>query len=346
MMVFVTGSTGLLGSHLLGYLAGMKGEKVCALKRHNSRMEDVREVFRLYTADEARWEAVQWVEGDVLVPETLEESVAAADCVFHCAAVVSFAGGDKSALLDINLKGSENIARLCLKHRVRLCYVSSIAALGDASFEKEIIDEETPVIEGTPHSVYSQSKMAAEKIVWQTIAEGLEAVIVNPSIILGAGHWGRSSSRLYMTVSRGIPFYTQGICGYVDVRDVCEVMVRLAADRTIRGERFVVNGGNYSYKQLFTAIAGITGHRPPFIRMRPWMTEIAWRILAIVGKLKGQLPAFTRETARSSQHKSCYSAAKLHRRFPDFTFRSLDETVRSIHAAYRRKQTEPDDIFY
>ena len=90
-MVFITGATGLLGSHLLGYLAGVCGKKVCALRRHKSRLEEVKEIFRLYTTDETCWEAVRWVEGDVLEPETLEDAVAASGCVYHCAAVVSFA---------------------------------------------------------------------------------------------------------------------------------------------------------------------------------------------------------------------------------------------------------------
>lgn len=337
-MVFITGATGLLGSHLLGHLAGRRRDDVCALKRRESRMEDVKEVFRCYTADESRWEAVKWIEGDVLEPETLEAAVAAADCVYHCAAVVSFAGEDKSTLLDTNLKGTANVVHLCRKHRVRLCYVSSIAALGDARREGDIIDEETPVIEGTVRSVYSLSKIEAEKIVWQAVGEGLDAVIVNPSIILGPGHWTRGSSRLYITAAKGMPFYTRGMCGYVDVRNVCEAMVRLAEDRKIRGERFVLNGGNYSYRELFTAIARVAGHRPPVVNMRPWMTEMAWRLLAVIGKLGGRRYAFTRETARSSQHKSCYSAGKLQKRYPDFTFCSLEETVRNIHAAYRQKQ--------
>ena len=208
-MVFVTGATGLLGSHLLGYLAGVCGKKVCALRRHKSRLEEVKEIFRLYTTDETCWEAVRWVEGDVLEPETLEDAVAASGCVYHCAAVVSFAGADKEALSDINVQGTQNVIRLCRKRGIRLCYVSSIAALGDTRFDGDIIDEKTPMIEGTPRSLYSGSKIAAEKIVWQAIAEGLNAVIVNPSIILGPGHWDRSSSRLYIAASKGIPFYTQ-----------------------------------------------------------------------------------------------------------------------------------------
>lgn len=335
-MVFVTGATGLLGSHLLYYLA-KSGKEVYALKRKDSRVEAVREVWQLYTSDDALWDGIRWVEGDVMDPEVLETTVSRADCVYHCAAVVSFAGGDKSYLSDVNTRGTEHVAALCQRYGVRLCYVSSIAALGDARYEGEVIDEDTPVVAGSIHSVYSHSKAAAERIVRDYIRKGLEAVIVNPSIILGAGHWDRSSSKLFMTAAKGIMVYTEGVCGYVDVRDVCEVMLRLSESR-IRGERFVINGGNYSYRELFTEIARITGHRSPGIRLRPWMTNVVWRLLSAVGKITGKRPDFTRETARSSQHKSYYSSAKFLSYYPDYRFYSLSDTIREIYAAYERRR--------
>lgn len=334
-MVFVTGATGLLGSHLLYHLAE-KGAEVCALKRSGSRLQEVYEVFLQYEASGGAWRKIRWVEGDVLEKETLEPVIAGAECVYHCAAVVSFSGKDRERLLDINLKGTENVAHCCRKHKVRLCYVSSIAALGDARYEGEIVDEETPLILERARSLYSQSKIAAENMVWTQVARGLNAVVVNPSIILGAGHWGRSSSRLFLTASKGMPFYTKGICGYVDVRDVCEVMVRLAQDEQVCGERFVVSGGNYTYKELFTVIARATGQRPPFLYMRPWMTSLAWRTLKMLGKVTGRTPVFTEETARSAHHRSYYSAAKLLARYPEFRFRRLEETIEDIQIQYTR----------
>lgn len=340
-MIFITGTTGLLGSHLLGYLLKCRqNENIYALKRKNSCLENTRAVVRQYTTSEEDWASVHWVEGDVLEERTLEPWISRVNYVYHCAAVVSFDGEDRGRLLDINLKGTENVARLCNKYKVRLCYVSSIAALGDAGYEGEIVDEETPMIMETIRSVYSQSKIASENIVWKYVRKGLNVVIVNPSIILGAGHWQQSSSRLFVTVSKGMPFYTEGVCGYADVRDVCKAMVRLAEDASIRGERFVVNGGNYSYKELFTTIARVTGQHPPFFPMRPWMTELAWRALAVWGKISGKKPAFTCETARSSQHRSYYSSHKLLGLYADFAFFPLEDTLRYLHRIYQEENRE------
>lgn len=328
-MVFVTGATGLVGSHLLYKLLSM-GHTVMALKRRESNIDVVKSVFGQYPGGMDLWGKIEWVEGDILKPETYTEYIRKVTYVYHCAAVVSFTSADQRLLLETNLKGTENIAALCLEYGVRLCYVSSIAALGDAREGGEWIDEKTPEIAGREHSVYSQSKGKAEKIIWKYISCGLDAVIVCPSIILGAGLWSRSSAQLYFTAAKGIPFYTKGVSGYVDVRDVVEIMIRLAEDRDIKGERFILNGGNYSYQELFTTIARSNGKRPPRWYLSPWMTEIIWRLLAVGGKITGRKPAFTRETARSAHHCSQYSSAKILSLYPDFHFYPLQETVEHI----------------
>lgn len=327
--VFVTGATGLVGSHLLYYLL-RSGYCVWALCRKSSRIEDVNKVFSHFPDGVSLFHQIEWVEGDVLQPETLEEPVKRADYVFHCAAVVSFSSNDREQLRLTNIQGTEHIASLCLKYKVRLCYVSSIAALGDALQEGELIDENTPEISGRPHSEYSFSKGDAEKVVWHYIDKGLDAVIVCPSIILGVGASCKSSSQLYATASRGMIFYTKGVCGYVDVRDVCCLMIRLTEDRNVRGERFILNGGNYSYQELFSEIANVNGKPTPYFYMRPWITELAWRLLALVSKLTGRKPVFTKETARSAHRKSFYSNRKVLALYTDFRFYSIPETLQYI----------------
>lgn len=326
MVIFVTGATGLVGSHLLYRLLDA-GHTVFALRRLQSDLEEVRAIFRQHSDGEQLWMQVNWVEGDVLKPETYAGYIRRAAIVYHCAAMVSFDAAEQGLLMETNLRGTENVAVACLECGCRLCYVSSIAALGDAVREMEVIDEATPVIEGREHSVYSWSKGNAEKIVWEFVGRGLDAVIVCPSVILGPGVWTRSSSRLFAAAARGIPVYPRGVTGYVDVRDVVALMVRLAEDGIVRGERFVLNGGNYSFRELFTMIARAYGKRPPCFYLRPWMGEVAWRFLAIAGRFTGKKPAFTRDTARTSQHRSYYSNAKILNRYRDFRFHTLEETV-------------------
>ena len=325
-MVFVTGATGLLGSHLLCHLAKTE-EDIIALKRKESRTDETMALFSRYSdLPESAGKRVRWVTGDVLDEESLAVYVKEAAIVYHCAAVVSFHGSDRNKLLETNIKGTEIICRLCLRFGVRLCFVSSVAALGDAE-EGECIDEKTPVIPGSVHSMYSESKGRAEKTVWNFIHKGLNAVIVNPAIILGGGLKGRSSALLMERALRGMPVYTFGINGYVDVRDVCVAMIALANRPAVRSERFVLCGGNYSYKHLFSTIARVAVKRPPRVALYPWMTSALWRMMAFFALLQGTKPAFTRETARSSQHRVCFSSAKLLSVLPDFCFHSLEDTA-------------------
>ena len=284
----VTGATGLLGSHLLCHLARC-GETIIALKRYKSHVEETMALFSCYFDSPGdAISRVTWVVGDVLDGESVAPFVEKVDTVYHCADMVSFNGSDRNTLLETNIKGTENICKICLERGVRLCFVSSIAALGDAPNESVVIDEKTPEISGSVDSLYSGSKGESEKIVWESVRQGLDVVIVNPAIILGAGLRGRSSVKLFEQASKGMPFYTEGVNGYVDVRDVCELMIRLAKDRAVRGERFVLCGGNYSYRELFTVIARVVGKRPPCIRMTPWMTGLAWRLLAFVTLCTGK----------------------------------------------------------
>lgn len=334
-MVFVTGATGLLGSHLIFHLA-QAGEEIIALKRSSSSLRECKEIFNMYDGGSYLWPRIKWVEGDILDLELLEKYIAVASRVFHCAAKVSFNAKDKQQLLDTNIKGTEHIASLCLRSSTPLIYVSSIAALGDANKEGEMIDEQTPIIEGRTHSLYSESKNQAEHLIWNYIQEGLMALIVNPSIILGPGMWNRSSSLLFRQVERGFPFYTKGVTGFVDVRDVCKLMIRLS-QRELYGERFIINGGNYSYKQLFTLIAQNLEIRHPWFYMPPLMTSMLSEFSTLIAKLSGTTPQFTRETARTSHRKSLYSSHKIKNTFPKYRFYTLDETVRWMTSKWTEK---------
>ena len=131
----VTGATGLLGSHLLCHLARC-GETIIALKRYKSHVEETMALFSCYFDSPGdAISRVTWVVGDVLDGESVAPFVEKVDTVYHCAAMVSFNGSDRNTLLETNIKGTENICKICLERGVRLCFVSSIAALGDAPNE-------------------------------------------------------------------------------------------------------------------------------------------------------------------------------------------------------------------
>ncbi len=320
-MILVTGGTGFLGSYLLRALVGA-GKPVRALYRSRipEQVSDIRD-------------KVEWVQGDVLDTGVLEDAMEGVTAIYHCAAVVSFQPDKRDEMLRINIEGTANVVNLAIDAGVRkIVHVSSVAALGRAK-EQTAITEESQWEESRNNSNYAVSKHLSEMEIWRGIAEGLNAVIVNPSIILGSGFWHDGTGLMLKNAWKEFPYYTDGVNGFVDVRDVAEVMIKLM-DSPITGERFILNGDNWPYRQLFTRMAGALGKKPPHIAAKPWMAALVWRVEKLRGLLTGKRPLITRETARTAQLKVYYSNEKIMQALPGFRFRPLEETVEEVSKAY------------
>jgi nucleoside-diphosphate-sugar epimerase len=271
---------------------------------------------------------VEWVEGDVLDTGVLHEAMNGVKHVYHCAAIVSFDPSDRNLMMKINVEGTANVVNMALEQGVsKLCHVSSIASLGRTS-NTDVIDEQSEW-QNTPYnSRYSKSKYMAEREVWRGSAEGLPVVIVNPSIILGYGHPEKGSTRMFSTIYKRSRFYGKGTNGYVDVRDVVNVMIALM-DSEIQNERFVVSGGNFSYRQIFTWIAEGFNRPVPKIMVPDLALELVWRFEAVRTWLTGDKPLITRETANTSKHSYNYSTKKLETALK-YKFIPMEQTIKSI----------------
>jgi nucleoside-diphosphate-sugar epimerase len=311
-MILVTGGTGFLGSHLL-YRLVSDGHRVKALKRRNSSTELTEKIFSYYTKNVfALMERIEWVEGDLLDIYSLLDALEGTDVVYHTAAAVSLETGDDRLLLETNVQGTANTVNAAIEQKVKkMCYVSTIGALGYEADHK-MIDEETPWDTSSKKSVYSVSKYEAEREMWRGIAEGLEAVIVNPGVIIGPGDWQQGSPRLFSTVYKGLKFYPRGTNGFVDVYDVVTAMLRLTESDTT-GERFTVVSENVAYRQLFTWIAEAMNVPAPKYKLGKVLGEIGWRVAEATAALSGKQPAITRDAIRSSGRFYAYSSEKLHK---------------------------------
>ncbi|HXC04232.1 MAG TPA: NAD-dependent epimerase/dehydratase family protein, partial [Bacteroidia bacterium] len=294
-MILVTGGTGLVGSHLL-YSLTLKGQVVKALRRKESDVLAVKELFAYYTPDaDLLFSRIQWVEGDVLDIHALEESMAGVNQVYHCAALISFKPAERNKMLQVNVEGTANVVNTCLHTGVaRLCHVSSIASLGRNSV-KGLVTEETHWKTSPENSWYSISKYGAEREVWRGAEEGLEVVVVNPSVILGPGNWNNSSLVMFKLASQGLKYYTSGQTGYVDVRDVAEVMVKLM-ESGVKGERYILNSENVPLRVFFDRILEAFGKPKASVRVQPWLAEMGWRFEKVKTALLGQEPRITQET--------------------------------------------------
>jgi dihydroflavonol-4-reductase len=317
-MILVTGATGFLGSELIGQLT-QQGKKLRALKRENSFIPAALKDNTL----------IEWVVADINDTATLEDVFEQITQVFHCAALVSFDPKDKKELLKVNIEGTSNIVNLCVAHNARLVHVSSVAALGDAKKGKQITEDDYWEYNSKAHT-YAISKYEGEMEVWRGIAEGLDAVIVNPSIIIGKSAGFGGSGAMFKLVKEGLSFYTRGASGFIDVQDAVRCMIALM-DTPATAERFTLSAENYPYQQFFAEIAKGFGVKAPAREAKPWMLGLAWRAAKVAALFKGKPAALTSDAARSSLNISYYSNDKI-KNIIDINFKPLQQSIQEICA--------------
>ncbi len=321
-MILVTGGAGLVGSELIKQLLG-QGKTVKAIYNKSP--------LRFANAS-----TLVSVPCDILDVYALENAMQDVTEVYHCAAIVSFAPKDEHALYKINVEGTANVVNACLNAAVRkLVYVSSVAALGRIRVG-EMINETMQWTPETSNSKYGHSKYLAEIEVWRGVAEGLNAVVVNPVIILGAGNWNEGSTKLFKSVYEGFPWFTTGTSGFVCVQDVANAMIQLMSS-DISAEKFIISAENSSYQSILNMIARGFNKNPPSKKVTPFLAAITWRLEAIKSIFTGASPLITKETAATSLAEVKFDNSKLLKFLPTFRYTSLEETISGTCRALLQK---------
>lgn len=327
-MIFVTGGTGLLGSHLL-YNLSQQDVSIRAIFRDQSKINQTFKIFQFYSPENADllFSKIEWVNCDVLDVVTLEDFMRGCETVYHCAAIVSFARKDFFKMMKVNRRGTANIVNLGLDLGLKkLCFVSSTSAVcTDIDHPENPLLEKNKWVQTPETSGYAISKYSSEKEVWRGIEEGLDAVIVNPSMIIGPGNWDESSLKILRTISDGFKFYTAGSNAFVDARDVTSVMVHLMQS-DIKNERYLVTGTNISFKSFFDKVAMQLGVKAPSILAGPFLSNVACHLAWFMSLFTGKR-TLTKDSVRSAQANTIYSSEKLLHALKDFQFRSIDETI-------------------
>ena len=299
-MILVTGATGFLGAELVFSLLKTE-EKVRCIKRENSVIP------KKLASLSGR---IEWLNADILDFSDLEDAFEGVTQVYHCAALVSFDESLKTKMLQVNAEGTANVVTLCIDYGIeKLVYVSSIATLGNAKADEPI--DETCFWEGFEiKDAYAVSKYRAEMEVWRGINEGLNAVIVNPSVIIGADAGTSGSGAIFERVKNGLNYYTRGATGFVDVEDVARCMI-LLMNNPVRQERFILNAENLSYQSLFEQTAKQFGISKPNKLAKPWMLSLAWRFTALKNMLSGKKGGINKTLAKTADKISRYDNQKV-----------------------------------
>jgi len=314
-MVLITGGSGFLGRCLVRHLSE-QGLSARALYHNNPPGAGLNTL-----------PGIEWMHCDLLDIFDLEEAMNGITEIYHCAAIVSFDPGKQLEMLHFNPESTANLVNQALAQGIRrLVYVSSVAALGRTGIVDKEINEDVEWSESGYNSAYGMSKYLAETEVWRGIGEGLNAVIINPGIMLGPGEWNKGPAQLMSVVNREFPFYTSGVTSWVDVNDVIKIMTQLMAS-DIEAERFIVSAGNFSFRDIFTKMAEALHKKPPRFHANSVVTGITWRLSALKSAVLKTNTAITRETATIAKSISAYNNTKLLKAFPSFAYTPITNSI-------------------
>jgi len=321
-MVLITGASGFLGKHLVRYISG-QGVRARALYYNHPPGGELKEL-----------PGIEWMSCDLLDIYAVAEAMAGITDIYHCAAIVTFDPGKREEMLHFNPESTTNIVNQALEQGIRkMVYVSSVAAIGRSGVAEKQITEEEEWGESRYNSAYGISKYMAEMEVWRGIGEGLNAVIINPGIILGAGDGHDLSHGLMKMVYKEFPFYSKGVTAWVDVADVVHVLTRLMSSE-IEGERFIVSSGNMSYRDIFINMAASLHKKPPCYPATTLMTGIAWRLSMLKSTIFGGASLITKEMASNANAVCIYDNSKLLRAFPEFNYMPVNATIEAMARSF------------
>lgn len=320
--ILVTGGTGVLGRYIVKRLLDEGYTNIEVFTRSSNKSN----------FDFADNKNIKFTSGDITELFPLSDSIEEADYVIHAAAIVSFNPRDFKKMHAVNVEGTANVMNFSLVSGVKkVIHVSSIAALG-RSEKSGLIAESTTWVNSKYNSYYGITKYLAEQEVWRSFNEGQSMAIVNPSLILGDGDWNQSSLQVFKKAYDGIPYYPTGGTGIVDVKDVAKFIVNML-ESSIEGERFILSGGNISYKDIFQKMCRAMNRKAPSKPAPKWMLSILWRIEKIRCLITGQSPIVTKESVKSTAHQSNYDNSKS-LGLDGFSYRDLDDTIAEYAGRY------------
>jgi dihydroflavonol-4-reductase len=263
MRALVTGGTGFIGANLVAGLVE-RGVAARVLMRPTSSQEALHDL------------TYETVVGDVLdEPEELARSMEGCDWVFHAAAVADYWRRGKDLLYRVNVEGTRRMLAAARLARVgRFVFTSSLAAMGLAD-DGELLNEAHVFNLSPAQFPYGHSKHLAEQAVRDAVERGLEAVIVNPSVVLGPRDVNLISGSLVLEAARGrLRFSPPGGTNFVAVDDVVAGHVAAAEVGRV-GQRYILAGCNRSHAEMMGLICDVVGCRPPAFKIPRWLLPSA-----------------------------------------------------------------------
>ncbi|MFD2199950.1 NAD-dependent epimerase/dehydratase family protein [Shivajiella indica] len=312
MKILITGATGLFGNHLVRKFA--IHAEIHALVRKDSNKDLISDYS----------DQIIWHEGSLNDVVSLEEALKDMDMVIHAAGHVSFDPKEDSMLMSVNTEGTANLVNSMLQQGIKkLIHISSVSALG-RSPEVKSINETNRWTKSDFNTPYATSKYFADLEVWRGVQEGIDALIVYPSVLLGKISDQRSSSQIYNYVLEGRSYYPKGSVNYIDVRDAAEIVWQLY-QKGVWNEGYILNKESLPYKVFFEKMSEVFNTKAPHKEVKPWMLNLVIAISWIGKKLGLSKSPLNKQTAMLSQLEVYMDNSKV-LELLDFNFRPLEDT--------------------
>lgn len=309
-MNLVIGATGILGGHVVLKLL-QNNQPVIAGKQKTSDLKKVEKLFSYYDANYKQlFEKIKWVDIDVTDIYSIEDVLEGITNVYNCSGFVSFNKADRKKLFQINEAGAANVVNACLQKNIdALCHVSSIATVNNSDYIIPL-NERVFWKSSGKESDYAISKHNGEREVWRGVEEGLNAVIVNPGVILSSGFWDQSSSQLFNVCYKGNKFYTDGQAGYIAAPDVAACMIELVEKRLF-ANRYILIEENYSFKEILSLIQTQLNRPKPSINAGKNLLELASTLEAFMCMFSRKPRRITRPVIHAGLNKQAFSNSKI-----------------------------------
>lgn len=334
-MILVTGGTGLVGSHLI-YQLTLENNVIRATHRADSDIERVKLLFKFYSKNfNQLFKKIEWIEADLNNLSQLQDAFKDISFVYHCAAYISFDPSKYETLRRVNIRGTANIVNLCIKNKIKkLCHVSSVATLG---YNIKEIDENN-YWDGNKHkSAYAISKYGAEMEVWRGVQEGVKSVIINPGVIIGPGFSKSAFGTIIKMVTNKKRFHTCGKTGYVDVRDIANIMIRLMNSK-IENERYIVVNKNLSYKRVIDIVSSNLGLKNKSTFLSKSKLKIALMLDLVSSKFLNKERKLSKALCKTLTRNFNYSSKKIKKSL-SFEFTSILETFEKSCQFYSQEKS-------
>tara|TARA_R110001632_G_scaffold34766_1_gene88128 strand:- start:3840 stop:4844 length:1005 start_codon:yes stop_codon:yes gene_type:complete len=332
-MILVTGGTGLVGSHLLVHLT-KKNDHIRAIYRTSESIEKVKKTFSYYTNTTATdfFSKIEWIQADITDVPSMIPAFKDVTHVYHCAALISFDPSDYLEMRKVNIHGTAIVVNLSIDAKVdKLCFISSIAAIGDDP-KKQFADEENEWVGNEKNNGYAITKYGAEMEVWRASQEGVDVVIVNPGVILGSGFWDSGSGKLFSQIYNGFQYYSEGVTGFIGVEDVIESMIQLM-ENEIKNERFILVSENLSFKEVLFSIADSLGKQRPKKLVKSWQASFFWRWEWLLSKVSSKKARISKHSAKTLNSKTYYTSEKIENSL-GIEFEKMNTVIERICESY------------